>query len=211
MVLARPEGGADGTCGLPLFLLPRTLPDGTENSCRILRLKEKMGTRSMASGEIALDAATTYLVGDPGQGFKQMTDMISTSRLTNGGRSAGLMRRSVSEVLFISRNPTAFGQRLIDLPLMRRQLIEMLVTAEQGRSMVFRTAQVLHAANARDGETAKMLPYVAEKAGDTTVNTELFGRAADLLETVTNDHAAEADVSVAATAVYNATSAEIMI
>ena len=34
------------------------------NSYRIVRLKDKLGTRSMASGEIILDGATAYLVGD---------------------------------------------------------------------------------------------------------------------------------------------------
>lgn len=157
MVLARPEGGDGGTRGLSLFLLPRHLPDGTLNAYRILRLKDKMGTKSMASGEIAITGAVAHLVGDPGQGFKQMTDMINMSRLANGVRSAGMMRRSVAESLFIARNRTAFGKRLIDLPLMRRQLLKMLVTAEQGRSMVFHTAEVLRRADAGDAQAAKVL------------------------------------------------------
>lgn len=157
MVLARPEGGGDGTKGLSLFLLPRVLPDGRKNDYRILRLKEKMGTKSMASGEIVMEGATAYIVGDPGQGFKQMTDMINMSRLANGVRSAGMMRRAVAEAVFISKNRSAFGKRLIDLPLMRRQLAKMLVTTEQGRSMVFHTAKVLQAADAGDADMAKVL------------------------------------------------------
>ncbi|WP_319530182.1 acyl-CoA dehydrogenase family protein [uncultured Cohaesibacter sp.] len=157
MVLARPEGAQDGTRGLSLFLLPRVLPDGSGNAYRILRLKDKLGTRSMASGEICLEGATAYLVGEEGQGFKQMADMINMSRLANGVRSAGLMRRSVNEALFIARNRTAFGKRLIDLPLMRRQLAKMLVTAEQGRSMVFQTARVLQEADAGDAQQARVL------------------------------------------------------
>ncbi len=157
MVLARPEGAGEGTKALSLFLLPRHLPDGTKNAYRILRLKEKMGTKSMASGEIALEGATAYMVGDPGQGFKQMTDMINNSRLANGVRSAGMMRRSVNEALFIARNRTAFGKRLIDLPLMRRQLLKMLTTAEQGRSMVFQTARALEASDKGDARMAKVL------------------------------------------------------
>lgn len=157
MVLARPEGAGEGTGALSLFLLPRRLPDGSPNAYRILRLKDKLGTRSMASGEIALEGAVAHLVGDPGQGFKQMTDMINMSRLANGVRSAGMMRRSVAEALFIARNRTAFGQRLADLPLMRRQLLKMHVTAEQGRSMVFHTARVLQRADAGDATAAKVL------------------------------------------------------
>ncbi|GLK62892.1 DNA alkylation response protein [Paracoccus kondratievae] len=157
MVLARPEGGEGGTRGLTLFLLPRILPDGRKNDYRILRLKDKMGTRSMASGEIALEGATAYIVGDPGRGFKHMTDMINNSRLANGVRSAGLMRRAVNEAVFIATNRTAFGKRLIDLPLMRRQLSKMLLTAEQGRSMVFHTARVLDAADRGAENMAKVL------------------------------------------------------
>ncbi|XDA97906.1 acyl-CoA dehydrogenase family protein [Sulfitobacter sp. LCG007] len=157
MVLARPEGGAEGTGGLSLFLLPRHLPDGNLNSYRIVRLKDKMGTRSMASGEIVLEGAEAYLVGEAGQGFKQMTDMINMSRLANGVRSAGLMRRSVSEALYISRHRKAFGKRLIEMPLMRRQLAKMLLAAEQGRSMVFHTARVLHAADGGDAAMASVL------------------------------------------------------
>lgn len=157
MVLARPEGAGAGTGALSLFLLPRCLPDGTRNAYRILRLKDKLGTRSMASGEIALEGAEAYLVGDPGQGFKQMTDMINMSRLANGVRSAGMMRRAVAEALFIARNRSAFGRRLTDLPLMRRQLHKMLVTAEQGRSMVFHTARVLQRADAGDADAARVL------------------------------------------------------
>lgn len=157
MVLARPEGGGVGTKGLTLFLLPRYLEDGSLNRYRILRLKDKLGTRSMASGEIIMEGAEAYVVGEHGKGFKHMTDMINMSRLSNGVRSAGLMRRSLNESLFIARNREAFGRRLIDLPLMRRQLCKMMVTAEEGRSMVFHTADCLRRADAGDAEAAKLL------------------------------------------------------
>ncbi|MCC5859790.1 MAG: acyl-CoA dehydrogenase family protein [Ectothiorhodospiraceae bacterium] len=157
MVLARPEGGDAGTRGLTLFLLPRRLSDGSLNRYRIIRLKDKLGTRSMASGEIVMEGAEAYVVGEPGRGFKQMTDMINMSRLSNGVRSAGLMRRAVNEGLFIARNRVAFGRNLIDLPLMQRQLLKMLLTAEQGRSMVFHTADCLQRADGGDAEGQKLL------------------------------------------------------
>jgi hypothetical protein len=69
MVLARSESPDThpGLKGVSLFLLPRTLPDGTPNTYRILRLKDKLGTRSMASGEIRLEGATAWLVGERGR------------------------------------------------------------------------------------------------------------------------------------------------
>lgn len=157
MVLARPAGAEAGIRGLTLFLLPRRLADGSLNNYRILRLKDKLGTRSMASGEILLEGAEAYVVGEQGKGFKHMADMINSSRLSNGVRSAGMMRRSLNEALFIARHRSAFGKRLIELPLMQRQLIKMMVSAEQGRSMVFHTADCLKRADGGDADAAKLL------------------------------------------------------
>jgi alkylation response protein AidB-like acyl-CoA dehydrogenase len=148
MVLARPDGAPPGTRGLSLFLLPRVLPDGRRNAYRIVRLKDKLGTRSMASGEITLQGATAFLVGEPGAGFRQMADMINNSRLSNGVRAAGLMRRAVTEALFVAHRRVAFGRRLVELPLMRRQLAKMLVRAEQARSMMLQTAEALRRSDA---------------------------------------------------------------
>ncbi|MFU8816350.1 MAG: acyl-CoA dehydrogenase family protein [Pseudomonadales bacterium] len=138
------------TRGLSLFLLPRLLEDGTPNRYRIIRLKDKLGTRSMASGEIRLEGAKAFLVGEPGRGFVQMADMVNNSRLSNGVRAAGLMRRAASEAMFIARNRQAFGRRLIDMPLMRRQLLKILLPGEQARTMMFQTAAALQRADAGD-------------------------------------------------------------
>jgi alkylation response protein AidB-like acyl-CoA dehydrogenase len=150
MVLARPDGAPAGTKGLALFLLPRVLPDGTANAYRIVRLKEKLGTRDMASGEIVLEGARAFLVGDPARGFVQMTDMINLSRLSNGMRAAGMMRRSLTEALFIARHRVAFGRLLVELPLMRRQLLKIMLAAEAARSVMLYAATELEKADAGD-------------------------------------------------------------
>ena len=45
---------------------------GKINNYEIIRLKDKLGGRSFASGEIRLNKAFAYIVGDPKEGFKQM-------------------------------------------------------------------------------------------------------------------------------------------
>jgi alkylation response protein AidB-like acyl-CoA dehydrogenase len=150
MVLARVDGGPPGMKGISLFLLPRYLDDGSTNQYHIVRLKDKMGTRSMASGEIRMDGAVAYLVGEQGRGFVQIADMVNNSRLSNGMRSAGMMRRAVAEAEFIARERWAFGKQLQDLPLMKVQLDKLRVPAEQARTMVFQTAQTLARSDAGD-------------------------------------------------------------
>ena len=155
MILARTQGAPEGMKGVSLFLVPKMLPDGTRNAYRIIRLKDKMGSRSMASGEIRFEGAKAWLVGEMGRGFAQMADMVNSSRLSNGMRSAGLMRRATAEALYVSRNRQAFRQRLIDMPLMQRQLAKIMLAAEQGRTMMFQTAEALRRADAgEDGAYA---------------------------------------------------------
>ena len=144
MVLARSED-VPGIKGISLFLLPKRRPDGAPNAYRILRLKDKLGTRSMASGEIRMEGAFAWLIGERGKGFNHMADMINNSRLSNGVRAAGLMRRALTEALYVSKNRRAFNQRLIDMPLMQRQLSKMALWTEQARTMVFQTAAALQA------------------------------------------------------------------
>ncbi|HZY14354.1 MAG TPA: acyl-CoA dehydrogenase family protein [Beijerinckiaceae bacterium] len=157
LVLARPQGATDGTRGLGLFLLPRVLPDGTTNSYRILRLKEKLGTRSMASGEVVLEGAQAFLVGAIDRGFVQMAEMVNASRLSNAVRAAGLMRRAFLEARELCIHRLAFGRRLIDFPLQRRQLMKIMLPAEQALSMALYTATVLERADRGDANAAKAL------------------------------------------------------
>ncbi len=148
MLLARPEGATGGTRGVGLFLMPRTLDDGTPNAYRIVRLKDKLGTRSMASGEIMFEGAIAYAVGRLDRGFVQMAEMVNWSRLSNAVKSAALMRRALHDALAVANGRIAFGKRVIDLPLARRQLLKLMLPLEQALSLCFVTATALDKAEA---------------------------------------------------------------
>ena len=143
LTLARPEGAPAGTRGIALFALPRRRRDGTRNAYRVIRLKDKLGTKSMASGEIRLEGAEAYLIGPADAGLKQMMEQVNRSRLSHGARAAGMMRRCVNEALAAARGRIAFGRAVIDFPLMRRQLLKLIVPAEQALSVTFATADAL--------------------------------------------------------------------
>jgi acyl-CoA dehydrogenase len=157
MLLARPEGAGPGTRGVGLFLMPRRLDDGSQNHYRIVRLKDKLGTRSMASGEIKLEGAIAYAVGKLDRGFVQMAEMVNSSRLSNGVKSTALMRRAHHDAMTVARNRVVFGQRIIDLPLARRQLMKIMLATEQGLSMSFLTADALDRAEAGSQDAAALL------------------------------------------------------
>lgn len=142
VLLARPEGGAEGSRGLGLFLMPKVLEDGTRNGYRIRRLKDKLGSKSMASGEIVFEGALAYCLGDLDQGLKQMLVMVNSSRISHLTRAAGMMRRCLNEALVAVRHRNAFGRTVIDHPLMRRQLMKLMVPTEQALSAMLYTASV---------------------------------------------------------------------
>ncbi|MYD44446.1 MAG: DNA alkylation response protein [Gammaproteobacteria bacterium] len=150
MILARPTGAQEGTRGLALFAMPRVLDDGSVNRIRIVRLKDKFGTRSMASGELRLEGALAYPVGQLGSGFKQMAEMINRSRLSNGVKSAALMRRALHDAFTVAHHRSAFGKPLIELPLARRQLLKIQLSAEQALSMWAFAAAQLQLAESND-------------------------------------------------------------
>jgi alkylation response protein AidB-like acyl-CoA dehydrogenase len=157
MLLARPQGAGPGTRGVGLFLMPRKLDDGSPNHYRIVRLKDKLGTRSMASGEIKLEGAIAYAVGRLDRGFVQMAEMVNSSRLSNGVKSTALMRRAHHDAMTVARNRTVFGSRIIDLPLARRQLMKIMLATEQALSLSFVTADALDRAEAGSQDAAALL------------------------------------------------------
>jgi alkylation response protein AidB-like acyl-CoA dehydrogenase len=157
VLLARPRGAAPGTRGLAMFALPRRLEDGSRNAYRIVRLKDKLGTRSMASGEIVLDGAVAYLVGDASRGFKQMMEQVNLSRLSHGVRAAAMMRRCLNEALVAARHRRAFGRTIAEYPLLRRQLMKIMLPTEQALSMYAFAADAMGRAGQGDVTAGDLL------------------------------------------------------
>ncbi len=128
-VTARPAGAAPGTRGLGCFAVPRTV-DGQPNGFRIRRLKDKLGTRSLASAEIDFDGALGWPIGPVGDGFHVVVEeLLNTSRWMNALGSTGIMRRAVLEATAFARHRRAFGTPIASLPIVREQLA--VVKAEE--------------------------------------------------------------------------------
>jgi alkylation response protein AidB-like acyl-CoA dehydrogenase len=164
LTLARPEGAPPGTGGLGMFLVPKLLPGGERNAWTINRLKDKFGSRSMATGEVTYDGAVAWLVGDLGRGFKQMMEMVNGSRLSNAMRAAGIMRRSLLESLVHARRRVAFGRPLVELPLMRSGLLGLLLDTEAAASVVLNGAALMDARDAGAPDAGGLLRVVTPLA-----------------------------------------------
>jgi len=121
-VTARPIGAPAGTAGLACFLVPRRI-DGRPNGFRIRRLKDKLGTRALATAEIEFENALAYPLGELADGFAIAAGTIlNTSRWLNACGSVGLMRRAFLEASRFARHRIAFGRPIADFPLVRENL-----------------------------------------------------------------------------------------
>jgi acyl-CoA dehydrogenase len=167
LTLARVPGAGAGSRGLGMFLLPRLRPDGRRNALRIDRLKDKLGSRSMASGEVTLEDAYALPVGDLSRGFLQMAEMLNLSRLSNAMRAAALMRRAVRESVDHTRGRVVFGRPLFEQPLMQVTLLPLMLAAEAALGLVLEAAACLDAADAGDAEAARLIRVLTPLAKHT--------------------------------------------
>ncbi|WP_428955007.1 acyl-CoA dehydrogenase family protein [Streptomyces sp. cg35] len=167
LTLARVPGQGDGTRGLGMFLVPRLRPDGTRNAIRIDRLKDKLGSKSIASGEVTLEEAYATPVGQLTDGFRQMAEMLNVSRLSNAMRATALMRRAVRESIDHTRTRHVFGKPLFDQPLMRATLLPMILDTEAALHLVIEAAARLSAADDGDADARALVRVLTPLAKHT--------------------------------------------
>jgi acyl-CoA dehydrogenase len=158
VMTARPEGAADGTRGLGLFLVPRRRPDGTLNAFRIRRLKDKLGTRSMASGEMDFSGAYAEALGPVDAGFKSvMRLVITTSRLYNAAGCAAHARRAWVVASTYAQHRRAFGGPIGQFSAVKETLAGMRADAAGSIASTLWLAELLEAVDAgtiSDGHAA---------------------------------------------------------
>jgi hypothetical protein len=167
LVLARPEGAGPGLPGLAQFLVPRRRSDGARNGIHIRRLKDKLGTKAVPTGEVDFVDAEAYLMGRErgdgngasdgtardGRGVNRMMEMVQSSRFGVAIMGLGIMRRSFMEAAVYAHHRTAFGQTIASFPLMRETLVNMAVETEAACALAFEAAE----AGARHDDESRRL------------------------------------------------------
>ncbi len=127
--------------GLSCFLVPRFAPDGTQNPLRFQRLKDKLGNRSNASGELEIEGAWARLIGEEGRGVRTIIEMVNHTRLDCTIGAASGMRQAVAQAAHHAAHRSAFGSALIEQPLMRSVLADLAVESEAATLTMLRLAR----------------------------------------------------------------------
>ena len=125
VVAARPKGAPKGVRGLALFLLPRRRQSG-ELNYTIRRLKDKIATRSVPTGEIELRDSEAHLLGNADEGIYLIMEVLNVSRVANSLGSVALAQRAMADALRFAKQRIAFGRPILEHPLLRRQFEERM-------------------------------------------------------------------------------------
>jgi putative acyl-CoA dehydrogenase len=168
--------------GLSCFLVPRFLPDGSRNPFHIERLKDKLGNRSNASGEIEFRDTWARMLGEEGRGVATILEMVHHTRLDCVSGSTGLMRQALSQAVHHARHREAFGRRLADQPLMRNVLADLAVEVEAATALMLRLARAYD--ESAGSESARAFARIATAVGKYWVckrGPQLIGEAMECL------------------------------
>ncbi|QBR84457.1 acyl-CoA dehydrogenase [Legionella israelensis] len=158
LLTARFDENISGTKGLGLFLVPFQLDNGQSNHYRIRRLKQKIGTRSMATGEIDFEDAKAYLIGEPKDGIHLvMENVLHVSRIFNAFSVLGMARRAYQTAYYYALNRQAFQHPIIEYPLVKERLAH--IKAENTAML----ASVFHMAHCQDKLDQQNHPQASEK------------------------------------------------
>jgi len=143
VVAARPEGAMSGVRGLALFLVPRNRDDGELNYF-VRRLKDKIATHSVPTGEIELKDSEGYLLGSADLGIYLILEVLNLSRVANSVVSVALAQRTMAAALSYAEHRTAFGKRIIDQPLLRHQFEKRLNALRSAFALAWDSVQLLN-------------------------------------------------------------------
>ncbi len=143
VVAARPEGAPPGVKGLALFLVPRRRNDGTLN-CFLRRLKDKIATRSVPTGEMELRDSEGYLLGSADAGIYLILEVLNLSRVANSIVSVALAQRAMADALTYAERRIAFGKPINEHPLLHHQFETRLTALRACFALAWESVELLN-------------------------------------------------------------------
>ena len=143
VVAARPEGAPRNVRGLGLFVLPRRRDDGTLNYT-IRRLKDKIATRSVPTGEVELRDSHAWLLGPADAGIYLILEVLNVSRVANSVGSVGVAQRALADAVAFAEQRVAFGKPILEHPLVHRQIEERSRTLVEALALAWEAVVLLN-------------------------------------------------------------------
>jgi alkylation response protein AidB-like acyl-CoA dehydrogenase len=129
--------------GLALFLVPRYRQNGELNYF-IRRLKDKIATRSVPTGEVELRESEGYLLGSADAGIYLILEVLNLSRVANSVVSVALAQRAMADALSYAEHRAAFGKPILNHPLLHHQFESRLNALRSAFALAWESVQLLN-------------------------------------------------------------------
>lgn len=159
LVLAREDETFDQskgtTRGLSLVLVPRHRDDGSPNGVRVSRLEKKLGIHGSATCEVVFEDAQGVRLGEKGNGFRAMLDLMNFARLGVASQALGLAEGAMRDAVEYAHERRQFGMPIIEQPLVLNMLSKMVVNTEAVRAILYRAYGLLDGVLAREQALAR--------------------------------------------------------
>ncbi|KAK6520278.1 hypothetical protein TWF506_000556 [Arthrobotrys conoides] len=131
------------SAGLSCFFAPLKNADGSWNGVRIVRLKDKLGTRALPTAELELKDMKGYLVGEEGKGVKYISTMLNITRVHNAVSSVSFWRRGLAIVKAFAKVRKTQNKELWKNPLHLSGLAKMEVQFRANMQLTYFTVALL--------------------------------------------------------------------
>lgn len=143
LLLARPDGAAQGTEGLALFYCEPRDRGGRLQNIVIDRLKDKLGSRKLPTAELRLDGAPIELVGEERRGVRMIAPVLNQTRLWNSFAALSFFRRGLQLLRDYGNRRRVFGRLLGEQPLQQQTLAGVQAEFEGGLHLALYVAELL--------------------------------------------------------------------
>jgi putative acyl-CoA dehydrogenase len=111
--------------GPSLFLLNVWNKNGLNAGIKIDRLKNKLGTKGLATAEVRLEGAMATLIGQKGKGIANAAPLLNITRFYNALASASIMNRAYFSVLSYAKKRETFGKLIVHHGLYNKILADL--------------------------------------------------------------------------------------
>ena len=110
---------------------------------KVGKVEEKMGILASGTAELVFEDAEVpaeNLLGQPGQGFKQMLCGLDTGRIGIGAQACGIGRAALEDALVYARERVQFGKPIATFEAIQFKLADMATELDAAELMLLRAA-----------------------------------------------------------------------
>jgi len=163
-----------GHRGVSAFVVDTDTPGFTASRVKCRVLGNLMPTNGLTFDQMRVPA--DRLLGEEGQGFKVAMNAMDFGRVCVAARSLGLAQRCLDDAVEYADQRTAFGQKIGNFQMVKKQIAEMVCEVTAARALVERAAELYDAGTIATRESSIAKYYAAEVCNRAAQScSEIFG------------------------------------